>query len=237
MRAIILSAGRGSRLLPLTESMPKCLVPVDGRAILDHQLAALAEAGIARTTVIAGYRFDQVGAHLADHRPPLSVELRFNPFWAVSSSIGSVWAAQDLLDQPFCLLNGDTLLSSAVLARALSQADAGIGLVVEPLQTAAVDDMLVAVSGTRVTAVSKTLDPASATHRSLGVVIAGQESGYRRALDAVIAGEDGIQSYHHDVVAVLARQGAVSALIEHSGSWQEIDRPGDIQAWAAGRAP
>ncbi|RDE05687.1 sugar phosphate nucleotidyltransferase [Sphingomonas aracearum] len=234
MQAIILSAGRGSRLLPLTETMPKCLVPVGGRAILDHQLGALAQAGITRAAVIAGYRFDQVREHLAAHQPPLSVELRFNPFWAVSSSIGSVWAARDLLDRPFCLLNGDTLLSSALLARGLSQGGAGVGLVVEPLGTPATDDMLVAVSGSRVTAVSKALDPARATHRSLGVVLAGEESGYRRALEQVIAQEGGVDAYHHDVVAMLARQGAVSALIEQSGSWQEIDRPADIQAWAGG---
>ena len=45
-KAIILSAGRGSRLLPLTSNMPKCLIEVGGRAILDHQLDALAEAGV-----------------------------------------------------------------------------------------------------------------------------------------------------------------------------------------------
>ena len=234
MQAIILSAGRGSRLLPLTELMPKCLVPVGGRAILDHQLAALAEAGVARAAVVAGYRFDQVGAHLATHRPPLTVELRFNPFWAVSSSIGSVWAARDLLEDPFCLINGDTTLGAALLARSLASANAGVNLVVEPLATPAPDDMLVAVSGTKVTAVSKALEPAAATHRSLGVVIAERNSGYSAVLDRVIAGENGINAYHHDVVAALAGQGGVSAVVERSGAWVEIDRPEDIERWNAG---
>jgi len=234
MHAIILSAGRGSRLLPLTELMPKCLVPVGGRAILDHQLGALAEAGVAQATVIAGYRFDQVGAYLATHRPPLPVSLRFNPFWAVSSSIGSVWAARDLLDEPFCLVNGDTLLGGGLLARVLARAGRQVSLTVEPLAEPALDDMLVAVSGAKVTAVSKTLDPAIATHRSLGVVIAGPSSGYSTVLDRVIAGENGINAYHHDVVAAFAAQGGVSAIIEQSGSWLEIDRPEDIERWSAG---
>ena len=236
MRAIILSAGRGSRLLPLTDLMPKCLVPVGGRAILDHQLAALADAGVASATVIAGYRFDQVEAHLADHPPPLPVDLRFNPFWAVSSSIGSVWAARDLLDGPFCLLNGDTTLSAALLARAMAGAGQGVSLVVEPLAQAAPDDMLVAVSGDRVRAVSKALDPAASTHRSLGVVIAGRNSGYAAALARVIAVENGINAYHHDVVAALAASGDVAALVERSGAWLEIDRPEDVDRWTAGGA-
>ncbi len=231
MQAIILSAGRGSRLLPLTELMPKCLVPVGGRAILDHQLRALADAGVGRAIVVAGYRFDQVGAHLATHAPPLRVELRFNPFWAVSSSIGSVWAARDALDDPFLLLNGDTTLTAPLLGRVLAGAGEGIGLVVEPLATPAEDDMLVTVSGTKVTAVSKALDPATATHRSLGLVLAGGESGYLSVLERVIAGADGINAYHHDVVAALAGQGAVSAIVERSGTWMEIDRPEDIQSW------
>ncbi|WP_375270296.1 NTP transferase domain-containing protein [Sphingomonas sp.] len=237
MRAIILSAGRGSRLLPLTDLMPKCLVPVGGRAILDHQLHALAEAGVGEAIVVAGYRHDQVGAHLATHRPPLGVTLRFNPFWAVSSSIGSVWAARDVLDHAFCLLNGDTTLTGPILARALAHDGeydrAGVGLVVEPIARADSDDMLVQVDGERVAAVSKALPAERATHRSLGVVVAGAQSGYLPVLDRVIAGADGINAYHHDVVAALATQGAVHAIVEESGGWVEIDRPEDVERWNA----
>jgi choline kinase len=237
MHAIILSAGRGSRLLPLTDVVPKCLVEVGGRAILDHQLHALAEAGVDRAIVVAGYRFDQVEAHLSAHAPPLPVDLRLNPFWQVSSSIGSVWAARDVLDEPFCLLNGDTTLAASILCRALASDVAGeeatLALVVEPLAVAAQDDMLVAVSEGQVFAVAKTLDPAIATHRSLGLVIAGPKSGYGNALTEVIAGDGGIQAYHHDVVAALARRGAVRALVEDSGRWMEIDRPEDIAHWNA----
>lgn len=236
MRAIILSAGRGSRLLPLTEFVPKCLVPVGGRAILDHQLAALAEAGVTEAIVVAGYRFDQVEAHLGSRAPPLAVELRLNPFWAVSSSIGSVWAARDVLDEPFCLVNGDTTVGSAVLGRALAADREAVGLVVEPIAAPLPDDMLVALSGPRVLAVSKQLDAAAATHRSLGLVVAGQASGYRAALERVIGGDNGIDAYHHDIVALLAAAGAVSAIVERSGAWAEIDRPEDIRGWTADRA-
>ena len=233
MRAVILSAGRGSRLLPLTELMPKCLVPVGGRAILDHQLAALADAGATGAVVVAGYRFDQVGAHLATHPSPLPVELRFNPFWAVSSSIGSAWMARDVFAAPFCLMNGDTTLTSDILAHALTVVCESVALVVEPLASAAIDDMLVRVEQGQVIAVSKALDPRFATHRSLGVVVGGHASGYAAVLERVIAGENGLQAYHHDVVAALAAQGQVAALEQRGGGWAEIDRPEDISGWNA----
>lgn len=233
MRAVILSAGRGSRLLPLTELMPKCLVPVGGRAILDHQLEALAAAGAESAIVVAGYRYDQVGAHLAVHPPPLPVQLRFNPFWAVSSSIGSAWIARDAFSEPFCLMNGDTMLASGILAGAMNARFDNVALVVEPLGKAAPDDMLVRVEDGMIVGVSKALPPERATHRSLGVVLGAKSSGYGAVLDRVIAGENGIQAYHHDVVAALAAQRLVTAIIEDRGGWVEIDRPEDISRWSS----
>lgn len=234
MRAVILSAGRGSRLLPLTELMPKCLVPVGGRAILDHQLNALAEAGAESAIVVAGYRFDQVGAHLAVHPAPIPVQLRFNPFWAVSSSIGSAWIAREALLDRFCLLNGDTTMTSGILARAMQAEFASVALVVESLRDVAPDDMLVRVEAGMVVAVSKALSPDLATHRSLGVVLGVKGSGYGAVLERVIAGENGIQAYHHEVVAALAAQGLVTAIVETGGGWVEIDRPEDISRWTSG---
>lgn len=237
MNAVILSAGRGSRLLPLTDEIPKCLVKVGPRAILDHQLHALAAAGAARAFVVGGYRHDRIAAHLRQTPPPLPVELRFNPFWAVSSSIGSVWAVRNLLAGPFCLMNGDTVLAPPVLRRALAAAPAGIGLLAEPIERPETDDMLIQAEGAQVRAVAKSLDPALATHRSLGVIVAGAESGYRDALDGVIGRPRGIEAYHHDVVAELARRQTVELIVEESGAWAEIDRPEDIDGWCTRRQP
>lgn len=231
MKGIILSAGNGTRLLPLTSQIPKCLVGVGGRAILDHQLAALADAGVGEAVVVVGYRGAQVADHLANTLPPVATTLVFNPFWAVSSSIGSVWAARTHLGEPFCLLNGDTVFASTILAGAIAAAPPGIGLLVEPITTAEIDDMLVELDGSQVRAVAKTLDPASAHHRSLGVIISSGGTAYRDALDTVIAGENGTGAYHHDVVAQLAGSVGVSAIIDRHGGWQEIDRPEDIERW------
>jgi choline kinase len=138
--AIVLSAGQGSRLLPVTATIPKCLVAVGGKTLLDRQLAALAEAGLKRALVVTGYRHEQVDEAL--RRPqPLEVETRFNPFWAVASSIGSVWMARDRLQRPFCLLNGDTLFDPEILTSALGSPGAGLGLVVESIETATYDDI------------------------------------------------------------------------------------------------
>ena len=69
-RAVILSAGQGSRLLPLTEDLPKCLLDLSGRSMLDWQLRGLAEAGVPEAVVVTGFRADQVEAALQHIAPP-----------------------------------------------------------------------------------------------------------------------------------------------------------------------
>ena len=233
MKAIIISAGQGTRLLPLTLKIPKCLVEVHGRTILDHQIAALRGAGIERIVVVGGYRANQIAEHLAGSGQSSDVELVCNPFWSVASSIGSVWAAQAILQGPFCLLNGDTIFDASVIREALHEMRPGVNLLVEPMVESEHDDMRVQVEQQRVLAVGKDLPAARSTHRSLGVVLCPDADGgpYRDALAAVITAPQGHNAYHHAVIDRLAGSSTVSAIENHSGLWCEIDRPEDIEQW------
>ena len=74
-------------------------------------------------------------------------------------------------------------------------------------------------------------------YRSLGVVLSGGGAAYRDALEAVIAADNGIHAYHHDVVARLARTVGVTAIVDRHGGWQEIDRPEDIERWTHSPRP
>lgn len=233
MKAIIISAGQGTRLLPLTLEIPKCLVEVHGRTILDHQIAALRGAGFERIVVVGGYRVNQIAEHLARSGHSPDVELIVNPFWSVASSIGSVWAAKAVLQGPFCLLNGDTIFDASVIREALHEMRPGVNLLVEAMAESEHDDMRVQVQQQRVMAVGKDLSPEHTTHRSLGVVICPDRDGgpYREALAAVIGAPQGHNAYHHAVIDRLARSATVTAIENHSGLWCEIDRPEDIEQW------
>lgn len=229
-RAIILSAGQGSRLLPLTADRPKCLIEVGGKAIIDHQLDALADAGLSNLVVVGGYRADQLATHLAARGN--DAELRINPFWAVSSSIGSIWAARDLVADDFMIVNGDTVYAPALIQQGLSNLRQGISLFVERVAHAEYDDMLAWIEDDVVRAVGKTLDPSVAHYRSLGLVVGHRDGGvYRDMLDKVIARANGISAFHHQIVHELAQVGPVHPVVINTGHWVEVDRPEDIANW------
>lgn len=231
MKAIILAAGLGSRLLPLTADRPKCLVPVGGRTILEHQLVALDGAGVSDVTVVGGYRFERLAAFVESLPAGLRPELIFNPFYGVSSSIGSVWAARHLLGQRFLLLNGDTIHAARPFADAIRRLPDGLSLMIEPAPRPAADDMRVRAGFGRVLAVGKGLRPAR--HRSAGIVACTDPSGggYAAALERTISAPGGDQRFHHDVIDLLARQLRVSAVALDPGCFHEIDSPADIPGW------
>jgi choline kinase len=238
--AILLCAGLGSRLLPLTADRPKCLIEVGGRTILEHQVEALRAAGVGGVTIVGGYRFDRLAAFVTDRwnaaeRP----ELVLNPFYAISSSIGSVWAARHRLDAPFCLLNGDTIYDPALVADGLARLGPGINLFVEPADVPELDDMLVRIDGGRVIAVGKDLPATLARHRSLGFIASAEPDGggYACALEKVIREVDGVQSFHHAVIDRLAHEGRAHAVPFADGVWTEIDRPEDIARWSGNTQP
>lgn len=235
MKAIILAAGQGTRLLPFTREHPKCLVPVGGKAIIDHQLDALHAAGVHDVLIVGGYRIDRLEQHLSQLPARSRPGLICNPFWSVANSIGSVWTARYHMRGAFTLINGDTILTADLIAHAIRAARRAVNLVVEIAGAFALDDMRVAVADGRVTGVGKDLAEAHAAHRSLGMIIATGDGGldYTDALDAVICAQGGAQRFHHAVIDQLAKTHEVGAIEIGSANWIEIDRPEDIERWQA----
>ena len=112
-RAVILAAGRGSRLAPLTDHLPKPLVPVNGRRIISTILDALKAAGISTITIVRGYRGEQFDTLLAEHPGLAFVE---NPVWETSNNISSIAIAgrAGLLEDSY-VIEGDLFLANPAI--------------------------------------------------------------------------------------------------------------------------
>ncbi len=120
-KAIILAAGSGSRLQPLTELRPKPLVEVNGVSILGNALRHLQAVGVTEVTIVVGYRKHAIQFAIGAQFGAMEVRYIENDRFAETGSAHSLWLARDeLLSGSLFLLEGDIIFERAVLERLIS---------------------------------------------------------------------------------------------------------------------
>jgi choline kinase len=116
MRGIILAAGVASRLRPLTNNTPKCLLRLGGKTILGHTLDNLRRAGITDIVLVTGYRAEQIRAFVIQQYPDLTVTFLHNPLFESTNNIYSLWLTRDeVLGHDVLLLDSDILFDWRIL--------------------------------------------------------------------------------------------------------------------------
>lgn len=115
MKAFILAAGVGSRLVRVAQNRPKCLLNIGGRTLMSRMLDLLESRGIRDITVITGFRADLVRKEVGDR-----ARLVHNPFFHVTNSIASLWFAREHLEGDALITNGDLFFEPALLDELLS---------------------------------------------------------------------------------------------------------------------
>jgi choline kinase len=232
MKAIILSAGQGSRLLPLTEAMPKCLLPLGEETILSHQIHELAAAGIHEISVVTGFCAGAVEAELARlARPPLTLKTIFNPFYGVADNLGSCWIARDaMLEGDFLLVNGDTLFERAIPGRLLQASAYPVTLTIDQKDAYDSDDMKVALDGQQLVEVGKQLSGGRVDGESIGMSLYRGEGRrlFAEALEQLMRAGSGVRSWYLKAIDLLAQRGAVGVLSIRGLRWGEVDFPHDL---------
>jgi choline kinase len=231
-RAIILSAGKGSRLLPLTADRPKCLIELSGRSLLEWQLDALFDGGVRQMVVVTGFRPDLVEAVVAARGPGRGeVSTMFNPFYHVADNLGSAWMAQAAMDRDFLLLNGDTLVPPALVARLVAAPPAPICLAVDHKAHYDSDDMKALCHGDRLVRVDKALEEGNFNAESIGFVRFMGEgcAAFVEAADRLIRTPEGTSHFYLRAIDRLADTGIVAAASIHGLEWAEVDYPADLE--------
>lgn len=234
MKAIVLSAGQGKRLLPLTADKPKCLLPVHGDAsVLEVQLRALARCGVERASVVIGFGAEHVDRQLAATPiPGLSVETLFNPFYAHSDNLATCWLARHEMGEDFVLLNGDTIFEDAALRRVLSGPPSPVTVTIDHKIAYDDDDMKVSIDDAgRLLAIGKTLKTEMVNGESIGL-LCFRGSGpklFREALERGIRAPSALRAWYLSVVNELAQETAVDTASVRGFWWREIDSPADLE--------
>lgn len=115
MQAIILAAGQGSRLRPLTDHRPKCLVKVQGKPILEYQLEALCAAGVRECVIVVGHLAAQVRNTIGSRFRNLSITYVENEIYDRTNNIYSLWLARTKIVDDVLLLEGDLIFEPELL--------------------------------------------------------------------------------------------------------------------------
>lgn len=124
MKAIILAAGRGSRMKKMTDSQPKCLIKLRGKPLLDWQLAALREAGIGDIAIVTGYKREL----LADRG---LVEF-YNARWATTNMVSSLECAAQWLEAGPCVVSYSDLFYESTAVQSLMRTKASLAVTYDP---------------------------------------------------------------------------------------------------------
>lgn len=164
MQAIILAAGKGSRLGDLTNDQPKSFLEINGQTLLDRNLELLDRSGIDGVVLVTGYQ-----AHLFEERYGNSeaIEIVLNPFYDSSNVLTSFWFGQGQLHGQFLFMHADTIFDPTILERLL----AADGDVVLPVDFGPCDEeaMKVQVRDGHVMEINKTMPIESAAGEFIGI--------------------------------------------------------------------
>jgi choline kinase len=230
MDALIMAAGRGSRLGAHTDDRPKSLVDLGGISPLELQIDLLAARGIERIVIVTGYRREEVeAAARARAGDRLEVVPVWNPFWPVTNVVGSAWMARDQLRRPFVYLHADTVFDPTILDDLL--AAPGDGVLPVDIRPCEPEQMKAEIVDDRIVDLSKAL-PAERTAGEfigIGVFRDAALAPIRSSLDAVLAAGT-LTEYFEAALVHAIRGGLVLRPLPTAGrAWTEIDFEEDLE--------
>lgn len=232
--AILLSAGQGSRLLPLTAERPKCLINFSGRTLIEWQIEMLARAGIETIDIVTGFMTDMVEAIIDEiDDPRVKIACHFNPFFKVADNLGSCWIIRDAMYRDFVILNGDTLVSETIASNVV-QADPNwpITVTVDVKTAYDSDDMKVSRGENgRLARIGKILSSEESNAESIGFLAFRGEGAdlFREKVRQVMRTPDGVNHWYLKVIDMLAETGKVGTLSIEGQDWAEVDFLTDIE--------
>ncbi len=222
--AVILAAGAGTRLRPRTERVPKCLLEVGGRTLLDFQLDALAVNGLRDILVVTGFGAEQILARYGNR-----VRAVHNPDFESSNNLRSLWVARaEFAGRDFLCLHADVLFHPAML-RPLLESRADAALLLDP--TLVEETMKARLDGDRVAEIGKAIPREKQAGTFLGIArfAPTASAALPDILDSLVADPGRRNDYFISCIPALAARGLrVEPVWTQDLPWIEIDFESDF---------
>ena len=225
MKAIILAAGQGSRLMPLTKEMPKSMLKVGGKPILKWIVGNLKSCGIHEIIIVTGYKQDKIQEFFGD-----TVQYRYNPFFKHCNQVGSAWFARNDMNDEFVYIHADVFFDVRILEDLLKRTE-DICIAVEPREDFEEEDHKVIVAGDHVREVHKeTIPHEAAFGEFLGMVrFSKKGAGFIKSeIERIVQIEGNLDKYFSFSINRLINKGVEVHHCDISYPWIEIDFPEEM---------
>jgi glucose-1-phosphate thymidylyltransferase len=222
MYAVILAAGEGMRLRPLTRTRPKPMIPIANRPLLEHVVEAVADAGLEKLVLVVGYKRERIQSHFGDG-DDWGVEITYAVQEKQLGTGHAVEQAEPHVDGEFVVLNGDRIIDSALVSRVADESTPAPAVAVRRSETPS-SYGVVEVDGDRVVSVEE--KPPEYAARS-DLINAGVYKFTSDVFDVVRGVDTPGESQITTALERLAAEGTVRA-VRYGGRWLDVSEPWDL---------
>lgn len=228
MKALILAAGLGSRLRPLTDEVPKCMVKVNGVSIIDKQIQNLKENGISELFVVTGYKGHILESYITEKYNELDIKILDNDVYDRTNNMYSLNMAKDYLyGEEFIMMNSDVFFEEEIISSLIKE-DYN-NLIVCQAKNYNEESMKVIVNKGVVTHISKQVDKNDAYGTSIDVYRFGQEAS-KQLFDIIniyLNVKNDMNSWSEVAIDDLLKVSKFKTL-DTQCKWMEIDNHEDL---------
>ena len=226
--ALLLAAGTGSRLRPLTLNAPKCLTEVSGEPILGRLLDNLRVQGIKRLVVVTGYLDHCVREYLEENAADMQLDYVFNPIYKTTNNIYSLWLAKQAIEEPFVLVESDLVFEVSMLEPMLIPDRIAVSNILPWMNGTMVE--LKANKSVKAFHVNHDVDD-ERRYKTVNICSLSSQNWQRviARLDCYIK-EGRVNEYYETVFADMVADGSLEfeAVLFNENKWYEIDAMEDL---------
>jgi len=228
MKAVILCAGSGRRLYPLTKDSPKCLLSIGDKPILEHMLDNLRAAGIHEIVLVTGYIREKIEA-LVQERAYQGIEYVVNEKFDTTNTAYSLNLSLKSLDSDFILLNGDVLFDQSILDELLDHSAENC-VVVDNTISLAQEEVKVTAENGRIRRIGKELDPKVSLGEAIGINKISNKTipQLRAVFDELERRGEELHFFEKGFDELCIKEENFGILLTDK-PWVEIDTPEDFQ--------
>ena len=228
MKIIILAAGRGERLYPLTKNTPKPLIDLgNGETLLERQLSYLSNSNVIDEVIIViGYLHAQIESKLKSFSTKLNIKTIYNPFYEMSNNLITLWFSKYEMNEDFLIINGDNIIASDVIRDLVNTTNEGIFVTICYRDKYHDEDMKVNLdSNKKILRVSKEIKDGDA--ESVGLVkVSGEKfiKIYQDVLEELARNEDYLNKFWLETFNALSNKGVeINSFEIKVNQWREVD--------------